>query len=100
MEKHFSPLEEHIAGSSPKEQRELSFFSDVALTLSVRLGTRAIAIRDLLGLQPGAVLELSSAPNDPFDLCINGKVVARGEVVVVNDRFGLRITEVLGRLDE
>ncbi len=91
--KHF----EELCPEAPAEKRSrgLDYLHDVELGLSVELGRASIAIRDLLGLQAGSVLELEALPTDPLVLRANGRIVARGEVVVVNDKFGIRITEVV-----
>ena len=75
--------------------RELSFLHDVSLTLSVEIGRTRMSIQDLLKLGSGSVLELQKLTGEPLDVYANGKLVARGEAVVVNDNFGIRITEVV-----
>lgn len=75
--------------------RELDFLYDVELELSVVLGTSRMLIRELLQLQSGSVVELSKLAGESLDVVINDKVVARGEAVVVNEKFGIRLTEVV-----
>ncbi|MEJ5913330.1 flagellar motor switch protein FliN [Pseudokineococcus sp. 1T1Z-3] len=69
---------------------------DVEMTLSVEIGRARMTVRELLTLAPGRVVELDRAAGAPADLLVNGRLVARGEVVVVDEDFGLRITEILG----
>jgi flagellar motor switch protein FliN/FliY len=75
--------------------REIDFLYDVELELSVVLGTSRMLIRELLQLQSGSVVELSKLAGESLDVVINDKVVARGEAVVVNEKFGIRLTEVV-----
>ncbi len=77
------------------EAREIEFLYDVELELSVVLGTSRMLIRDLLQLQSGSVVELSKLAGESLDVVINDKVIARGEAVVVNEKFGVRLTEVV-----
>jgi len=77
------------------EAREIEFLYDVELELSVVLGTCRMLIRDLLQLQAGSVVELSKLAGESLDVVINDKVIARGEAVVVNEKFGVRLTEVV-----
>jgi flagellar motor switch protein FliN/FliY len=75
--------------------REIEFLYDVELELSVVLGTSRMLIRELLQLQSGSVVELSKLAGESLDVVINDKVIARGEAVVVNEKFGIRLTEVV-----
>jgi flagellar motor switch protein FliN/FliY len=72
---------------------------DVKLTLTLEVGRARISVRELLALTPGSVVELDRQAGEPLDLYVNGLLVARGEVVVVNERFGLRLTEVVSASD-
>jgi flagellar motor switch protein FliN len=76
------------------EQRPLEFFGDVALTVSAEFGRAELTIRQLLNLRTGSVLELNKREGEGIDVKVNGNPVARGEVVVVNDKYGIRMTEV------
>ena len=73
----------------------LALLMDVPLKISVELGRTKLAVREVLDLQSGAVVELDRMAGDPVDVLVNDKLMARGEVVVVDDRFGIRITEIL-----
>jgi flagellar motor switch protein FliN/FliY len=68
---------------------------DVPLDLSVELGRARMSIQDLLNLSPGSVIELDKVAGEPLDFMVNGRLVARGEAVVVNDKFGVRITDIV-----
>jgi flagellar motor switch protein FliN/FliY len=66
------------------------------MELTVELGRTRMTVRELLGLSPGAVVELDRAAGSPADLLVNGRLIARGEVVVVDEDFAVRITEIVG----
>ena len=74
--------------------RDLRLLADIELELTVELGRARIPLRDLLSLTPGVVLELERAAGEPVDVLVNGRVVARGEVVVVDGDFGVRVNEI------
>jgi flagellar motor switch protein FliN/FliY len=69
--------------------------ADIETEVMVVLGRTALPIREIVALTPGAVLELDRRPTDPADVLVNGVTIARGEVVVVDGEFGVRITEIL-----
>jgi flagellar motor switch protein FliN/FliY len=81
---------------SPKGEvlGNLDLLLDVKMPLVVELGRSRMLIRDILELGPGSVIELDKAAGEPVDLLVNGKLIARGEVVVIDENFGLRITEL------
>ncbi len=81
------------AGSPPQQNIEL--LMDVDLPVSIELGRTKMAIADILALGPGSVVELNKLAGEPVDLLVNYKVVARGEVVVVDENFGLRVTQLM-----
>lgn len=68
---------------------------DIPVTLSMEVGRARISIRNLLQLNQGSVVELERATGDPLDVYVNGTLIAHGEVVVVNDKFGIRLTDVI-----
>ena len=76
--------------------RGIEMLHGVDMEVTVELGRARMTVRDLLALTPGNVLELDRAAGSPADLLVNGRLIARGEVVVVDEDFGLRITEILG----
>jgi flagellar motor switch protein FliN/FliY len=69
---------------------------DVSVTLSLEVGRAQMTIRDLLQLAPGSIVELQRPAGDDLDVYVNDRLVAHGEVVMINDRYGLRFTEALG----
>lgn len=79
----------------PSPARGIEMLHGVDMELTVELGRTRMAVRDLLALAPGDVLELDRAAGSPADLLVNGRLIARGEVVVVDEDFGLRITQIL-----
>lgn len=89
----FTPLVDEPAAMGP---RPLDLLHDVEMAVTVELGRTRMAVRDLLSLAPGAVVELDRAAGSPVDVLVNGKLIARGEVVVIDDDFGIRISEILG----
>lgn len=78
-----------------EDERQIEFLYDVELELSVILGSSRMLIRDLLKLGAGSVVELNKLAGESLDVVINDKVIARGEAVVVNEKFGIRLTEVV-----
>jgi flagellar motor switch protein FliN/FliY len=84
-------------GSAQRRDGDMSLdlIMDVAVTLALEVGRAKITVRELLQLTPGAIVELDRLANEPLDVLVNGVKVARGEVVVVNEKFGIRLTEVI-----
>jgi flagellar motor switch protein FliN/FliY len=80
---------------SEEEQRKLELLLDIPLKVSVVLGRTRRPIKEVLSLTPGAIVELSSLVDEPVEVLVNGTLVARGEVVVVNENFGVRITSII-----
>jgi len=76
-------------------QRDIDFLLDIPLEVTVELGRARMAVRDLLQLGQGSILELDKSAGEPLEILVNNRLVARGEVVVVNERFGIRLTEVI-----
>ncbi|MCB9728907.1 MAG: flagellar motor switch protein FliN [Deltaproteobacteria bacterium] len=77
------------------EPRAMQILLDVPLQVTVELGRRKMRIGELLALVKGSVLELDKVAGEPLDVRVNDKLVARGEAVVVNDKFGVRLTDVV-----
>jgi len=73
----------------------LSFVMDVPVELTIELGRKTTRIGDVLRLGPGSILELSKANGEPLDVYVNNRLIARGEAVVVGERYGIRLTEVV-----
>ncbi len=78
--------------------QSLEFLLDVPIKLTVELGSCQISMRDLLQLNVGSVVQLDKSANASVDLFVNQKLVARGEVVVVEENFGIKITEIISKL--
>ena len=78
---------------------ELDFILDIPLTLTVELGRNKMLISELLQLGQGSVIELSKLAGEPMDVFINQKLIARGEVVVVNEKFGVRLTDIVSPVE-
>jgi flagellar motor switch protein FliN/FliY len=79
--------------------QNLDFILDIPLKVSVELGRANVVIKDLLQLGQGSVLELDKLAGEPLEVLVNGKLVARGEVVVVNEKFGIRLTDIISPLE-
>jgi flagellar motor switch protein FliN/FliY len=91
----FMPLAPELPSSDPAHGIEL--LMDVALEVSVELGRSHMSIGEILALRTGSVIELDKLAGEPVDVSVNGTLIARGEVVVVDEKFGVRITEVVSR---
>ncbi len=74
---------------------DLEAILDIPVTLSIEIGRARVSIRNLLQLNQGSVVELDRLAGEPLDVMVNGTLVAHGEVVVVNDKFGIRLTDVI-----
>lgn len=81
--------------SDDAEIHSLDFILDIPLRVSVEVGRTRILIRDLLQLGQGSVVELTKFAGEPLEMLVNDKLIARGEVVVVNEKFGLRLTDII-----
>jgi flagellar motor switch protein FliN/FliY len=76
-------------------QNDIDFILDIPVHLTVELGRTKIAIKNLLQLAQGSVVELDGMAGEPMDVLVNGCLIAQGEVVVVNDKFGIRLTDII-----
>ncbi len=115
-----SPLNPPEAGESEKEKiirsladgiksgddalnklkvQNIDFILDIPLNVSVELGRSKVIIKDLLQLGQGSVLELDKLAGEPLEVLVNGKLIARGEVVVVNEKFGIRLTDIISPIE-
>ncbi|MBD3895221.1 flagellar motor switch protein FliN [Halomonas sp. ML-15] len=90
--KVFKPLDK---GQSGGTARDLEMVMDIPVKLSVELGRTRITIKQLLELAQGSVIELEGLAGEPMDILINGYLIAQGEVVVVDDKYGIRVTEII-----
>lgn len=82
-------------GQVPGAPSSLDMILDIPVSLTVELGRTKIAIRSLLQLAQGSVVELDGLAGEPMDVLVNGCLIAQGEVVVVNDKFGIRLTDII-----
>ncbi len=78
----------------------LGFLRDVELLVSVELGQRDLSIERILKLSPGSVIEVEKLSEEPLDIRVNGRLTARGEAVIVNEKFGIRVTQIVAPLGE
>ncbi len=92
-------LQEEHAPLSGDERRKLDTILDIPVTISMEVGRAKISIRNLLQLNQGSVVELERVAGEPLDVLVNGTLIAHGEVVVVNDTFGIRLTDVISQIE-
>lgn len=90
---------ENIDEQHDDEARDLDFILDIPLELSVELGRTKMLVNDLLQLGQGSIVELNKLAGEPLEVYINNKLVARGEVVVVNEKFGVRLTDIISPME-
>lgn len=95
------PLENfgESAPISKEEKRRLDSILDIPVVISMEVGRSQITIRNLLQLNQGSVVELERVAGEPLDVMVNGTLIAHGEVVVVNDKFGIRLTDVISQTE-
>ena len=84
---------------TPEELSRLDSILDIPVTISMEVGRSKINIRNLLQLNQGSVVELERIAGEPLDVLVNGTLIAHGEVVVVNDKFGIRLTDVISQTE-
>ncbi len=84
-----------VTDADDTEIYSLDFILDIPLRVSVEVGRARILVRDLLQLGQGSVVELTKFAGEPLEMLVNDKLIARGEVVVVNEKFGLRLTDII-----
>lgn len=77
------------------DKKNLDFILDIPLQVTVELGRAKLLVKDVLQLNQGAVVELTKLAGEPLDIFVNSKLVARGEAVVVNDKFGVRLVDIV-----
>ncbi|MEM8514847.1 flagellar motor switch protein FliN/FliY [Massilia sp. MP_M2] len=82
-------------GARNETPNDIDFILDIPVQLTVELGRTKIAIKNLLQLAQGSVVELDGLAGEPMDVLVNGCLIAQGEVVVVNDKFGIRLTDII-----
>ncbi|MCW8882538.1 MAG: flagellar motor switch protein FliN [Sedimenticola sp.] len=87
------------SGKSGSGEVQLDAILDVPVTISMEIGRTQISIRNLLQLNQGSVVELDRLAGEPMDVLVNGTLIAKGEVVVVNEKFGIRLTDIISPAD-
>lgn len=92
-------LQDSSQNLSAEEKRKLDTILDIPVTISMEVGRSKINIRNLLQLNQGSVVELDRVAGEPLDVLVNGTLIAHGEVVVVNDKFGIRLTDVISQVE-
>ncbi|MGV2870868.1 flagellar motor switch protein FliN [Colwellia sp. E150_009] len=92
-------LTEDDAPITGEEKRKLDAILDIPVTISMEVGRSNISIRNLLQLNQGSVVELDRVAGEALDVLVNGTLIAHGEVVVVNDKFGIRLTDVISQIE-
>lgn len=88
-----------LSESSAQQERGLDFLYDVPLQISVEVGRSKILLKDLLKMGEGYIVELDKLAGDPLDLYVNSRLIAKGEAVMVGDKFGIRLTDVVSAVD-
>jgi flagellar motor switch protein FliN len=88
-------LNETSIGGGLEDNPDLDVILDIPVTISMEVGSTSISIRNLLQLNQGSVIELDRLAGEPLDVLVNGTLIAHGEVVVVNEKFGIRMTDVI-----
>ena len=90
---------ENVTSTAGGETKSLDLILDIPLTVAVELGRSKMLINDLLQLGQGSVIELTKLVGEPLEVLVNQKLVARGEVVVVNEKFGVRLTDIVSPME-
>lgn len=83
------------ANDTSPDKKNLDFILDIPLQVTVELGRTKLLVKDILQLNQGAVVELTKLAGEPLDIFVNSKLVARGEAVVVNEKFGVRLVDIV-----
>lgn len=97
---HFQDMTEMAKKPRDKNlKRELDFILDIPLDVSAELGRTRLLINELLQLGQGSVVELNKLAGEPLEVYVNGKLVARGEAVVINEKFGVRLTDIISPIE-
>ncbi|WP_456324309.1 flagellar motor switch protein FliN [Desulfonauticus submarinus] len=95
----FKDLTEEAKKAPSGTKRELEFILDIPLTVTAQLGSTQLLINELLQLGQGSVIELNKLAGEPLEILVNGKLVARGEAVVINEKFGVRLTDIISPIE-
>jgi flagellar motor switch protein FliN/FliY len=95
----FKDLSDEAKAPRQDSRRELDFILDIPLDVSAELGRTRLLINELLQLGQGSVVELNKLAGEPLEVYVNGKMVARGEAVVINEKFGIRLTDIISPIE-
>ncbi len=95
----FSPLESVKGDTAERKENNMDLLMDVQIPVLVELGKTEMLMRDVLALTPGAIIELDTLAGEPVKITVRGKIIAYGEVVVVDENFGVRITKIASTQD-
>jgi len=98
-EQQTANFDDLATGKIGEDNQNLDFLLDIPLEVSVELGRTKMIVNNLLQLTQGSVVELSKAAADTVEIYVNNKLLGKGEVIVVNERFGVRITEIISQAD-
>ncbi len=98
-EPKFKDLTAEAKTPKEKTKRDLDFILDIPLDVSAELGRTKLLINELLQLGQGSVVELNKLAGEPLEIFVNGKLVARGEAVVINEKFGVRLTDIISPIE-
>jgi flagellar motor switch protein FliN len=94
-----SAAPEETPAAADTTGKNLDFILDIPLRVSVELGRTKILVQDLLKLHKGSVMELNKLAGEPLEVLVNNRVVARGEVIVINEKFGIRLTDIVNHAE-
>lgn len=86
---------DYMAPTSSSKQRDLSFFRQIPVRVTLEVASTEVPLGDLMRVEEGAVIELDKLAGEPLDVRVNGRLLAKGEVVVVNGKYGLRLVDVI-----
>lgn len=86
---------DYLAPTSSNKQRDLSFFRQIPVKVTLEVASTEVPLGDLMRVEEGAVIELDKLAGEPLDVRVNGRLLAKGEVVVVNGKYGLRLVDVI-----
>ncbi len=95
----FKDLTQEAKKKTEGTKRDLDFILDIPLTVTAQLGGTQLLINELLQLGQGSVIELNKLAGEPMEVLVNGKLVARGEAVVINEKFGIRLTDIISPVE-
>ena len=96
---NFTDLSDEAKAPRAETRRELDFILDIPLDVSAELGRTRLLINELLQLGQGSVVELNKLAGEPLEVYVNGKLIARGEAVVINEKFGIRLTDIISPIE-